>query len=139
MIKDSIIKVLHEHWPNYDIYGDIVKQGFKEPCFFVKQITKYAHNEVATKDYSESYDIHFFLDQEKEDKDIEYSRIGDTLLWLLELLPIKDNKLIRGKGRSYEIVDDVMHFYITYDYGTYKFMYSETMETLNIEESVKDE
>lgn len=35
-LKISINNTLDKEFPNINIYGEEIKQGFEEPCFFIK-------------------------------------------------------------------------------------------------------
>ena len=48
-IMDGITNKLDEVF-GYEIYGDDIKQGYKEPCFYVYHIRTRAVDELGTKE-----------------------------------------------------------------------------------------
>lgn len=138
MIKKAIIKQLNVYFPDYDIYGEEIEQGFEEPCFFVQQLPKTRKKEIQSYQDSVSFDIQGFLDEDTEDINEKYNVMGDTLLEKLEYLTLDENKKIRGSQMNYEIRDRVLHFNVTYISYWQVTQEKEKMKSLDVKESVKD-
>ncbi len=98
------------------IHRESIEQGFKSPCFFVKMLTT-SHKLVLNNRYffRHSFDIHYFPGDGK--KNAEMYLAGDKL-YNLEYIS-NGNDLIRGTGMRYEIIDDVLHFFVQYNYYAY--------------------
>ena len=138
MVRKAIIKQLDKYFPDYDIYGEEIEQGFEEPCFFVQQLPKTRKKEIQSYQDSVSFDIQGFLDIYEEDLNEKYNVIGDTLLEKLEYLTLDENKKIRGSQMNYEIRDRVLHFNVTYTSYRQVVQDREKMKSLDVKESVKD-
>ena len=138
MVRKAIIKQLDKYFPDYDIYGEEIEQGFEEPCFFVQQLQKPRKKEIQSYQDSVSFDIQYFLDIHDEDINEKYNVMGDSLFEKLEYIPIDKNREIRGSQMSYEIQDRVLHFYVTYTYYLQIVEDKEKMKSLDVKESVKD-
>ncbi|MBQ8299886.1 MAG: hypothetical protein IJX99_08580 [Clostridia bacterium] len=139
MVRKAIIKQLDKYFPDYDIYGEEIEQGFEEPCFFVQQLQKPRKKEIQSYQDSVSFDIQYFLDINDEDINEKYNVMGDSLFEKLEYVSIDDNRKIRGSQMSYEIQDRVLHFYVTYTYCLQVVQDREKMKSLDVKESVKDD
>lgn len=114
-IIDGIASKLHQTFGDgYTLYKEKVPQGFKEPCFAIVHLL--SSNEPKIPDRYlrlNAFDIHFFPKPGVDEK-TEMYRVGECLLLALEYINCLDN-LIRGTKMRYEIVDDVLHFFISYD------------------------
>ena len=98
----------------YKIYYDEIKQGFKEPCFFIATLQGEQKQIIGNRYFREHFfDIHYFP---KSACGItrEVNEVVDKLLMVLEYISI-DGDLIRGTKMKHEVHDDVLHFFINYD------------------------
>lgn len=97
----------------HTIYTENVKQGFKEPCFYIVSLQPTSEPAIAGH-YLRSYpfDIHFFPKDLNNAKDEMY-QIAESLFLALEYINILDNSR-KGSTMRYEIVDGVLHFFVTY-------------------------
>lgn len=116
------------------IYKETVPQGFKEPCFFIMHIqgenVPYLTGRYLKKN---RFDIHYFPTPGNREK-TEMYEVENKLHSALEYINVLDI-LFRGTKMSSEIVDGVLHFFVSYD----RFIgVQETelphMETINMEE-----
>lgn len=112
MIKE-IMALLKKAFPNFNIYGEEVKQGWKEPCFFVREIETMQQSELQGRLIRRhSFEITCFLDKHvTNDLNSQQAEIGRRLAELLLYLP--DAKL-HGRNISYQIVDGILHFLVDY-------------------------
>ena len=138
MISQCIIAQLNKFFPDYDIYGEKVRQGFEEPCFFVQILPSKQEKELQSYRREEMFDIQYFLDEFEEDANAKYEAMGNQLFQILEYLPIADGKLLRGLDMSYQIIDDVLHFNVRYEFAFHDIATAEKMKALDIKESVKN-
>lgn len=115
-------------YPN--IYKEKVVQGMKKPCFFI-WVMDVSQEKLMRNNYTRDYqmNIRYHL-EEKDSKTYEtLSDIGNKLLDKLTLIdvpiflgrydsdgePIEDKKPVRGIQMSFEIKEDVLQFYVTYN------------------------
>ena len=104
----------------YELFGNTVSievdelpQGFKPPGFWILEL-KTTQNLVIRNRYRRQYnfDIQYFPKEKFLTREI--NSVTDTLLMGLEYITVGSN-LTRGTNMSYEVQDDVLHFFITFD------------------------
>lgn len=121
---------------DYTIYKENVPQGFKEPCFSIvlvkNEIVPHLKGQYLLKHH---FDIHYFPAKGYR-QNTELFDVSGRLLFTLEYIKVLDI-LFRGTKMSSEIVDDVLHFRISYE----RFIGTETaqnlMETLTLNSKVE--
>lgn len=101
-------------FPDMDIYGEKIPEGFEAPCFFVKLLTAAQDKEIDRRyKRSHAFDIHFFP------KGHEYNResheMAEKLYEVLRMVDINGD-LYKGTGMNHEIVDDTLHFFVDFDF-----------------------
>lgn len=96
------------------IYKEDVPQGFKEPCFYILHImgenVPYLTGRYLKKN---RFDIHYFPTPGNREK-TEMYEVENKLHFALEYINVLDNSF-RGTKMSSEIVDGVLHFFVSYD------------------------
>lgn len=114
----GISQTLEKSFQNIIIRTEKIKQGFQGPCFFIKVLTANQDKELNTK-YKKHilYDIHYFSDQKNLNTDC--NNMADKLYEVLEYINV-DGSLYRANKMTHEIVDDVLHFNISFDYRVIK-------------------
>lgn len=117
-LKIGINNTLDKKFPNINIYGEEIKQGFEEPCFFIK-ILDSEQNKELNKRYKRyiSFDIHYFSD--KEDINSDCLDMTDKLYELLEYIEVNGD-LYRAVNMKHEVVDSVLHFYLNFNFTVIK-------------------
>lgn len=95
------------------IYFDKLPQGFRGPCFFVKLLNAKQELKIHNRyEVSLSYDVHYFPTGHK-DYVAEINNAAYKMLFGLEYVN-RDGFLTRGTDMSYEVQEDVLHFFVTY-------------------------
>ncbi|HCP7239862.1 TPA: hypothetical protein OE977_003834, partial [Clostridioides difficile] len=112
-IIDGIsIKLDKTFGESYTIYSEDVEQGINEPCFFIVPLNpskvSYPSGRTLKKN---SFDVHYF--PKSNDKSFEINEIAEMLLEELEYIEI-DGDLVRGTNMNFEIIDNVLHFFVDY-------------------------
>lgn len=114
MINEVILGITNKirlNFENHEIYINEIKQGFKEPCFFINILNvsiKRIHKTRKFKQYD--FMIQFF--QEKKQ---EIQTTSDILEEILEYIEVGEDKaLFMGKNMNSTIVDGVLNFKVTY-------------------------
>lgn len=136
-IRSGVILALSNLFPNMDVYGEEIKQGFEAPCFFVKLLTMGQDQELNRRyRRSHAFDIHFFPGG--SDYNREAHEMAEKLYDKLRQVNI-DDALYRGTGMSHEIVDNVLHFFVDYNFLVYVEKQPEIkMQTLEQEGYLKN-
>ena len=128
------------------IYGDTCRyygdrdeiQNLDPPCFFVSVLNpavRLVHDRRYRADCP--FDVAFFPVTHGDNTGLH--EIGDTLFQELEYITLADGIPVRGTDMSYEIVDGVLHFRVSYN-GFYLREAEEAfMEDLEQINSIKTE
>ncbi len=99
---------------DYEIHVNKLKQGFKEPCFFILMLQGNQKQEIDTLYFREQlFDIHYYP-QSKNGIVREINEVANTLLIALEYIET-DEGIIAGTKMKYELQDDVLHFFVNYN------------------------
>ena len=92
----------------YDVYTESIEQGFTEPCFAIHQlgadVTPYPSRRT---EIVQHFDVRFFPTETRPRG--QCRAVAATLTFLLRKLTG-----LRGTGLSWEITDDVLHFFVSY-------------------------
>lgn len=134
-IIDGILAALNEEFEGCTLYTEEVKQGMKEPCFFVSCISpntkvlrgrRYQHtNQFAVQ----------YLTNAAEPR-ADCNRVSEQLFNCLELITV-DGDLMRGTGMEAVVSDDVLTFVVNYDYFSYRQNDIPAMEEKGTETNLK--
>jgi hypothetical protein len=117
----------------YHYYVENVKQGLKHPCFTVDVIqpTKRVRSPFLY-DRKVPLVIHFFNPAPDTLKRDSYT-VAEQTVECLEHLPFQ-NGFIRGEKISWQIVEDVLQIFVTYDFMTQKVVPMDNMEQIKVED-----
>lgn len=112
-IRTAVFHRLSERFPDIKRYGEEIRQGFEEPCFFVKLLTASQTQELDIRYMrTHSFDIHYFpVDNSNNEAHDMAEQLYDTL----ELIEF-NGALYRGINMNHEIVDGVLHFFVDYNF-----------------------
>lgn len=140
-VKKGIIKKINTFRDKdiTEIYSEGVKQDFKEPCFFIKEIRSSQNRELANR-YKRGhfYDIHYFPNPKSSRKNAELRQMSEVLYDQMEYIEIA-GKLTMGLDMTHEIVDGVLHFFVKYPFYVYKGREPiPTIENIEYEGGVKN-
>ncbi|WP_101772331.1 phage tail terminator family protein [Peptostreptococcus faecalis] len=110
-IINAVSIQIDSYFEDISIYADENKQDFDEPCFFISLIHSMKNRMLGGRqERSYPLDIKYF---DEKASISELNEIGDYLYEALDLLDV-EGKLIRGIDMEYKIVDNVLHFFVTY-------------------------
>lgn len=126
-LRIGINQSLDDAFPNVNIYGEEIKQGFKEPCFFVKVLDSDMSKELGRR-YKENldFDVHYFSDKEDINSDCFY--IVDRLCEVLESIEVNGLRFGANKMK-HEVIDGVLHFTLQFNHHVFKQL--EDVEKMN--------
>lgn len=129
--------IAKEFGENYTIYTDEIKQGFKEPCFFIQAINSNERQVLSSRyQFRQSFVVQYF----NNSTNAELYEISEKLMRVLEYVFCVDETTLRGLNRNYRIIDGVVNVFVDYNYYAYEEREKEVnMETLNSDIGVKKE
>lgn len=106
-VRKEVIKKLDSIFPDIEIYGEEIKQGFKEPCFFVAQINT-DHKQVLGRRYkrTHSFDVQYF-GSSNQDMENMALRLYEDLEYLLTYKT-------RAASMNHQVTGGVLHFFVDY-------------------------
>ena len=135
-VLNAISTQLHTTFgDNYRYYVEDVEQHLSKPCFTIDTIIPLQRSKSPVLyDRTMPMVIHYFTDDKKDTKKDCYAKAEQTVE-CLEYLPFK-NTILRGKDISWEIEDDVLKIFVTYNFVTRRIDTIPTMEDLEHNEVV---
>lgn len=114
IINGISTKLFDTFGADYTIYTENVEQFLKEPCFYIELVSSSRRQIIGNRYKAEnSFDIHFFTSADELKKD--FRCVADILFDELEYIQLSNDDLLRGINMHYEIVDDVLHFFVDYN------------------------
>lgn len=136
-IIDAVSMALNgEFGDDYEIYGEEMEQGLKEPCFFIAVI------ESSVKPYpGKRYHRHaqlciqYFPLSASKNRECEDAAI--RMEECLEYIAFDEGQ-IRGTDMSHEVHEGVMSFFVNYNMFVERVESNEPMESLLSDTSVKE-
>lgn len=136
-VRKAVIATIKQSFPDMDVYGEEISQGFQEPCFFVKLFPA-SQKQIMDNRYQRyhAFDIHYFpiIDDENYVND-DMHDMAEQLYQILEYINVNGDQC-RGTKMEYEIVDGVLHFFVHYNFFVYKEREKEYMEELILRQGV---
>ena len=125
MILDAITAALDKVSPNANIYIDKVEQGLEDGDILVRLINiEYMRRGIG--DFQRVvpvFDIIYFPKVGNKD----CMTMGDTLSDRLAVIELSTKDIVRAITKSFDIIDGVLHFKLSYPYDTIKYQAGEDM------------
>jgi len=118
-VRRAVIQSLDSRFPEMRIYGEEIKQGLQEPCFFVQLFPVSQERELGRryKRYH-AFDIHYFpsvpTPGEPESANDEMHAMAEQLYDVLEYITVSGS-LLRGTGMNHEMINGILHFFVDYN------------------------
>lgn len=117
------------------IHMEEIKQDWKEPCFFISCINPTARLFMGQRYFRQNkFSIQYFPGTEEKQR--ECNDTAERMLWCLECINTNDGP-IRGTNMNYEVIDQVLHFFVNYDMFVYKITKHTPMEKIEISTELK--
>ncbi|MCY9658120.1 hypothetical protein P5G65_04870 [Paenibacillus chondroitinus] len=114
-ILNGIVARLSEIDSTVPIYTEQIKQGFFQPAFFVMQLdTAQAPGYNRRSSRNMLFNVHYFPDRESLVPKADCRAIAQSLFEPLRYVTT-ENGLMRSNGLRYEIVDDILHFFVNFN------------------------
>lgn len=135
-IRDGVILAINNLFPETYVFGEYIDQDFEAPCFYVKLLTV-SHDHELDRRYkrSNSFDIHFF--PAGPDYNLNAHNMAENLYVALARVNI-DGAIYKGTKMSHEIVDNVLHFFVDYNFLVTTPKNEIKMQTLKQEGNVRN-
>jgi len=112
-LRDAIISKLKSAFPDHKIYGEKVEQGLKKPCFFITILpSNFSDLSKSMQQREITVYIQYLSTEETNVKNIEMVDILTDLFKQIDFNDLSVNVI----ERRFEIVDDVLHFFIDLDF-----------------------
>lgn len=138
-IMEAISISLNEEFgDSYEIHMEAIKQGLKEPCFFISSLNPTRELFLGKRYFRiNPFCIQYF--PETDEKQRECNGVADRMYDCLEYITILgDDKPVMGTKMKYEVVDGVLNFFVNYDCFVRKAERQTPMENLQASTSVKE-
>lgn len=103
-----------EFGEGYTVYGEAVEQNLQTPCFFVFCASEGNRIYRPGRYRRDNLFAIQYLPQSREEPRSECESVAERLFLCLELVQLADGPL-RGTGMRGEIVDGVLHFFVSYN------------------------
>lgn len=133
-VRTGVMKALAAVFPDIDRYAEEIKEGLTPPCFFIG-VLEPSHEQELGRRYTRDipFDIHYFSETNKD-----RINMAEQLTSILETVQAGESQ-VRGMNISWQIVDEVLHFFITYRMQVWKQQpVYPAMQTLDVEEALKN-
>lgn len=131
IILDGVTRALRAAYPDYKIESKSVEQGLRPPAFIVLLVTAEQRKQMGQRwKRLPRFDVLYFPKAGRE----ECYAVADELCQVLELIALDGGDLLRGTGMSFEVIDGVLHFMVSYHHFVYRETEEEAMESLKIEQ-----
>lgn len=138
IIEAISVSLNMEFGDRYEIHMEDIKQGLKEPCFFIMSLNPSKESYPGKRNFRESpFVIQYFPESENVRK--ECNETAERMMYCLEYITITgEERPTRGTDMKYEIVDGVLNFFINYDFFTIMPETDTSMETLKSDTFIKE-
>lgn len=136
IIKGVSMKLNATFGDEYKAYENDVSQGLNPPCFFIGVLKPELSPLIGWRYLSiNPLDVRFIpVDSGCND---EMFRVAAELLEALEFITLPSGDLLHGTGMNYEVVDGVLHFFVSYNLTMIKPAEEIPMETLSMDMEIK--
>lgn len=132
IIIDGITLTLRKNYPEAQISAEKINQGLKAPAFVVSMPTSQQIKDGQNRwRRLNRVDVMYFP---KKENRRECRIVAEELYKILDYINTSKGDLIRGTSISYEIVDNILHFMVSYDYSVNIERNTERMEDLGIKQ-----
>lgn len=103
----------------YEIHMEEIKQGLKEPCFFLNLIDS-AMKIVTGKRYEKRNQICIQYFPESDKVQQECNEVAERLTLCLEYIEDEDGGFLHGTQMHYQVTDGILNFFVDYNFHVVK-------------------
>lgn len=138
IIEAISVSLNEEFGDGYETHMEEIKQGLKEPCFFITCLNPTTELFLGKRYFrTNQFCIQYF--PETNEKQRECNGVAERMLQCLEYITIYgEDKPIMGTKMKYEVVDGVLNFFVNYDCFIRKIEQQTPMESLQASTNVKE-
>lgn len=116
----------------YEIFQNDVEQGLNEPCFFIAVLQPEVTPMLGRRSiWRHPFDIQYF--PTRPGNNTEMFTVAETMIEALNFITLPNGDLLHGTSVNYEIVDNVLHFFVNYNSPMIQPADETMMETLETE------
>lgn len=131
IIKGISMKLNATFGDGYKTYQNDVDQGLEEPCFFINVLKPELSPLLGRRSLKRNpFDLTYF--PSAPGNNAEMFTVAEKLMDSMEYIKLPNGDLLRGTRMNYEIVDDVLHFFVNFNHTLNKIEESVPMETLEM-------
>lgn len=133
-ISDSIYK---QYGQDKKIYTENVEQGFNEPCFFIAVLEAKQARYIGNRyKLTVPVNVHYFPSTKAKKREMQ--DVAQVLHFALQRITLANGDMLNGFSLHWEVVEDVLHFFVTYmPIVKYEIAPETVMEDLTINSTVK--
>lgn len=129
---DSIIgavgKALSEKFENIKIYNEIIKQGFKTPCFCISALSVCDSLFRGRRyNYKGNIEVRYYTDTK-----MDSAKVIERLFACLECIEVDKIGLLRGNDMKCKVCDDYYSFEVGYEFFYIKEPERDLMGNVNL-------
>lgn len=137
IIEAISISLNEEFGDGYETHMEEIKQGLKEPCFFITCLNPTTELFLGKRYFrTNQFCIQYF--PETNEKQRECNGVAERMWQCLEYITIYgEDKPIMGTKMKYEVVNGVLNFFVNYDCFIRKIEQQTPMESLQASTNVK--
>jgi len=138
IIEAISISLNEEFGDGYETHMEEIKQGLKEPCFFITCLNPTTELFLGKRYFrTNQFCVQYF--PETNEKQRECNGVAERMWQCLEYITIYgEDKPIMGTKMKYEVVDGVLNFFVNYDCFIRKIEQQTPMESLQASTNVKE-
>lgn len=114
----------------YEMHMEEMKQDLTEPCFFIACLNPTTELFLGKRYFRQNQFVIQYFPESKTDLQSECNTVAERMIWCLEYITAKNGDKFRGTKMKYQIIDDVLNFFVNYDCFVYKVEQTGAMETL---------
>lgn len=130
IILDGITLALRSAHPTHRIESRAIEQGLRPPAFIVILVSAGQIARVGQRwRRTPRFDVIYFPKEGRE----ECYAVADDLCQILEMITLPTGDSLRGTDMDFE-VDDMLHFFVSYNHFVYRKTGEETMGNLKFEQ-----
>lgn len=138
IIEAISISLNEEFGDGYETHMEEIKQGLKEPCFFITCLNPTTELFLGKRYFRTNQFCIQYLPETNE-KQRECNGVAERMWQCLEYITIYgEDKPIMGTKMKYEVVDGVLNFFVNYDCFIRKIEQQAPMESLQASTNVKE-
>jgi len=136
MIEAISLKLTEEFGTEIVVYKEPLEQGESTPCFFVYLQTSNQKKMLGKRYFLEQkFVIHYHPGTTNKNGEIldTIERLNSALEYITN-----EGDLFRGTKMSYQVVDNILNFFVNYNFYVYREVETiEVMESMAVETGVK--